>query len=61
MLLGLELVGTKEFETTLGLFLGKTFLGTLEEGEDVVEHDRLEVDLVLVVEVLGLELDLAKE
>jgi hypothetical protein len=53
LLLGFEPVGTKEFEAALSLFLGETLLVTLEEGEDIVENDGLEVDLVLVVEILG--------
>lgn len=58
MLLGLEPVGTKEFETTLGLSLGQTLLSALEKGEDIVDDYGFEVNLVLVVEILSLELDL---
>ena len=60
LLLLFELVGTKEAETTVGFLRVETFFGTLKEGEDVLDDDGLEVDLLLVVEVLGLELNLRK-
>jgi len=61
LLLMLELVGTEELETTDGLGLGKPLFGALEELEDVLEDDSLEVDLFLIVQVFGLQLDLKRE
>ena len=58
LLLALELVGAEKFETTVGLLVRKTVLIALEELEDIVDNDSLQVDLLLVVEVLGLQLDL---
>ena len=58
LLLALELVGAEELETAVGLLVSQTVLVALEQLEDVIDDDGLEVDLLLVVEVLGLELDL---
>ena len=58
LLLALELVGAEKFETAIGLVISKTGLVALKELEDVVDNDGLEVDLLLVVQILGLELDL---
>ena len=58
LLLRLELVGTEELETALGLGGRKTLLGTLEQLEDVVDDNGLKVDLFFVVKVVGLEFDL---
>ena len=58
LLLALELVGTEELETACSLLVGKTVLVALEQLEDIVDDDSLEVDLLLVVKVFGLELDL---
>ena len=58
LLLALELVGTEKLQTTGGLLVSETVLVALKQLEDIVDNDRLEVDLLLVVEVLGLELDL---
>lgn len=52
LLLGLELVGTEETETTCGLFTIKTLVVTLEELEHVFNDDSLKIDLFLVVEIL---------
>ena len=60
LLLDLKLVGAEELETAVGLLVRQTVLITLEQLEDVIDHDSLQVDLLLVVEVLGLELNLRK-
>lgn len=54
----LELVGTKDTDTVVGLGIGKTVLVTLEELEDLLHDNVLNVDLVLVVQVGSSELDL---
>jgi len=54
----LELVGTEELETTLRLGGGQTLFRALEELEDVFNDNGLEIDLLLVVEILGRQLDL---
>ena len=54
----LEFVGTEKAETTLSFFGVETLFGRLEQGEDVLDNDRLEIDFLLVVKVFGLELDL---
>lgn len=54
LLLGLQLVGTEETETTCSLFDIKTLVVTLEELEHVVNDDSFKVDLFLVVEILCL-------
>jgi hypothetical protein len=61
LLLRLELVRPENGKTTLRLLLGQTSLGGLEESEDVLNDNRLEVDLLLVVEVLSLQLNLRKQ
>jgi hypothetical protein len=61
LLLRLELVGTKEFQTTLGLFRRKTVIVTLKQFEDIVDNDGLQINLFLVVEVLCLQLDLHRD
>lgn len=58
LLLGFELVRTEETKTALSLVGGETLLRALEQSEDILNDDGLEVDLLLVVEVFGLELDL---
>ena len=58
LLLGFQPVGAKQLETALRLGCVEAFVGALEERKDVIEHDGLEVDFVLVVEILGLELNL---
>lgn len=58
LLLMLELVRTEEAQTALCLRVVETVLGRLEESEDVLDDDGLEVDLLLVIEIFGLELDL---
>ena len=60
LLLALELVGAEKFETAIGFVISKTGLVALKELEDVVDNDGLEVDLLLVVQILGLELDLGR-
>lgn len=60
LLLLFEFVGTKNLQTTLGLFRSETLIVTLEKCEDVFDNDRLEVDLFLVIEVIGLKLDLCR-
>ena len=52
LLLGLQLVGTEETETTCSLFDIKTLVVTLEELEHVVNDDSFKVDLFLVIEIL---------
>ena len=54
----LELVGTKDTDTVDGLGLGETSLVTLEESEDILHDNVLDIDLVLVVQVGGSELNL---
>jgi len=54
----LELVGTKDTDTIDGLGLGETSFVTLEESEDILHDNVLDIDLVLVVQVGGSELDL---
>jgi hypothetical protein len=54
----LELVGAEDSDTVLSLGVGETTLVTLEELEDLLHDDVLDVDLLLVVEVGGRELDL---
>jgi hypothetical protein len=54
LLLRLELVGPEEFKTALCLLRRETVLVALEELEDILHDDRLEVNLFLVVEILGL-------
>jgi hypothetical protein len=54
----LELVGTKDTDTVDGLGLGETSLVTLEESEDILHDNVFDIDLVLVVQVGGSELDL---
>lgn len=58
LVLLLELVGAEELNTTVGLLKSETLIGTLQELEHVVEDDGLQVNLFLVVEILGLQLDL---
>ena len=58
LFLALELVGTEKLQTTGGLLVSETVLVALKQLKDIVDNDRLEVDLLLIVEVLGLELDL---
>ena len=53
-----KLVGTENLNTAGSLFFSQTFTVALEELEDVLDGDGLDVDLLLVVQVLGLELDL---
>jgi hypothetical protein len=47
------LSGSEECETALRLLRRETVLVALEELEDIFHDDHLEVDLFLVVEVLG--------
>jgi hypothetical protein len=58
LLLALELVGTKDTETTSGLIVSKTVLVALKQREDIIDDNGLEVDLLLVIKVLCLELNL---
>ena len=58
LLLLLKLVRAENVVTTLGLVSRETSIVALQEFEDVLDNDSLEVDLLLIVEVLGLELDL---
>jgi len=58
LLLGLELVGSENFKTARSFLVGKAFLRALKKLEHILNHNRLQVDLLLVVEVLSLELDL---
>lgn len=54
----LELVGTEDGDTVVSLGFGETSLVTLEESEDILHDNVLDIDLVLVVQVGGSELDL---
>ena len=58
LLLLLELVGTKDGDTAVGLGIGKTLVGTLEKLEDFLHDDMFDIDLVFVVQVGSGELDL---
>ena len=58
LLLIFELVGTEKFEAAFSLFTLETFGVALEELEDVLDDDRLQIDLFLVIQIFGLELDL---
>ena len=58
LLLRLEPVGAEKFETAGSLRRFETLVVTLQELEDVVDDDRLEVDLVLVVKIFRAKLDL---
>lgn len=57
-LLLLELVGTENADTSTGLFIGETFVVTLEQLEDLLHDNVLDIDLILVVQVGSGELDL---
>lgn len=61
MFYALELVGTEQTETTLNFSVGKTFLVGLQEFENIIDNDCLQIDLFLVIEILGFELDLEGE
>lgn len=61
LLLGFELVGTEQLETALSFSGIETLLSALKELEDIVDHDSLQIDLVLVVKVLRGELNLQRE
>ena len=60
LFLGLEFVGAEDFETVGGLWGIEALVVALEKLEDVVDDDRLEIDLFLVVEILCLEFDLGR-
>lgn len=60
LLFGLKLVGTKEFQTTEGLFLSKTVVVALEQLEDIVDDDCLKINFFLVVQILSFQLNLNK-
>jgi hypothetical protein len=60
LFLRLELVGTEDAKTTGSLLVGKTPFRAVEELKHVLNHDGLQVDFFLVVEVLSLEFDLIK-
>jgi hypothetical protein len=60
LLFAFETVGTEDFKAALGLGGVETFAVALEEREDVVDGDGLEVDLLLIVKILGFELNLGK-
>ena len=53
-----EPVRAEDFITALRLFLGETLIVALEELEDILNDDRLKVNLFLVVEVLCAKLNL---
>jgi len=59
-LFGFKPVWTEQLKTTLGLGIGETLLGTLEQSKDIIENDGFKIDLVLVVQILSFELDLGK-
>jgi hypothetical protein len=60
LLLLLQFVGAEYLQTTLGLVCGETLIVTLEECEDVLNNYCLEVNLFLVIEVIGLKFDLSR-
>jgi len=58
LFLGLELVGTENFKTACSFLIRKAFLRAVKKFEHILNHDSLQINLLLVVEVLGFELDL---
>jgi hypothetical protein len=58
LLLTLKLIGAENADTARSFLVVDTGLRALEQLEDVVNDNRLKVDLLLVVKVLGLQLDL---
>jgi hypothetical protein len=60
LLLLLQSVGTEYLQTTLRLLGSETLIVTLEECEDILDNYCLEVDLFLVIEVIGLKFDLCR-
>ena len=60
LLLALELVGAEQLQTASGFLCSETLLRALEKLEDIVYDNGLQIDLLLVVQVLGRELNLRK-
>ena len=60
LFLMLELVVTENFNTTCSFLVRETLLRAVEEFKHVVDHNGFQVNLFLVVKVLGLELDLGR-
>jgi hypothetical protein len=60
LLLLFEFVGTKNLQTTPGLFSGETLIITLEERKDIFDDDCLKVNFFLVIEIVGFKLDLCR-
>ena len=58
LFLRLKPVGSKECETTSGLFSIQAVIITLEELEDIVDNDSLKVDFFLIIQILCRQLDL---
>jgi len=58
LLLRFELVWTENVKTAGSFLVGKTFLRAFKKFEHILNHDGLQVNLLLVVEVLSLELNL---
>jgi hypothetical protein len=54
LLLRLKPVGSKESETTSGLFGVQTIIITLKELEDIVDNDCLKVNFFLIIQILCL-------
>jgi hypothetical protein len=54
LLLRLKPVGSKETETTSGLFSIQAIIITLEELEDIVDNDSLKVDFFLIIQIICL-------
>lgn len=61
LFLRLELVGTENAKTALGFLISKTSLRAVEKFKHILDHNCLQINLLLVVEVLSLELDLRGE
>jgi hypothetical protein len=61
LFLRLELVGTEDAKTTGSLFVRKTFFRAVKKFKHVLNHDGLQVDFFLIIEVLSLEFDLYEE
>ena len=58
LLVTLQLVGAKELDTTSSLGVVQPRFCTLQQFEDVINHDGLQIDLVLIIKVLRTKLDL---
>lgn len=53
-------VRTKKFQTTRCFFVIKTFIRTLEQGEDIFNDNSLQINFLFVIKILCLQLDLER-